>query len=172
MVVKAVGLVLRAMEFLWTLLVMALVGNMIAQAFHGGNPASVNYAMFTSAFSMVSLFLLVPMTWKPEWGLHAIVPIVLDALNAVFFFTSGIVLAARLGAHSCSNRSYLLHNGVTQNSHHREKRCREGQASTAFLWFAWACYMGSLVLSLLAARSTGANLRSRGSRRGPAMSQV
>lgn len=91
---------------------MALVGNMIAQAFHGGNPASVNYAMFTSAFSMVSLFLLFPMTWKPEWGLHAIVPIILDALNAIFFFTSGIVLAARLGAHSCSNRVRLYDAGI------------------------------------------------------------
>ncbi|KAJ9354082.1 hypothetical protein DTO282E5_3944 [Paecilomyces variotii] len=144
MVARTVGLVLRSLEFVFTLIVMALVGNMIAQAFDGGNPASVNYAMFTSAFSMVSLFLLFPMTWEPEWGLHAIIPIILDTLNAIFFLTSGIVLAARLEAHSCSNQKYLLHNDVTNNSRHREKRCREGQASTAFLWFAWACFMGSL----------------------------
>lgn len=81
---------------------------MIAQAFHGGNPASVNYAMFTSTFSIVSLFFLFPMTWNPDWGIHAIVPIVLDVLNAIFFLSSGIVLAARLEAHSCSNRVRLI----------------------------------------------------------------
>lgn len=55
------------------------------------------------------------------------------------------------------------------------KRCREAQASTAFLWFAWAGYMASVVVSVFMSRAATVNLRSRtGSRRGaaPSMAQV
>jgi hypothetical protein len=178
-------------QFLFSLIVMALIGNIIAQAF-AGNPASVNYAMFTSAFSMASLFYLIPATWDDRFSGHPIIVIVLDALNAIFFLTSGIVLAARLEAHSCSNhvgfclspsncttlltmhQHYLAHNEVTNGSlYHREKRCREAQASTAFLWFAWAAYTASLLMSIVNARSS-TNLRpsTRPAVRRPGMSQV
>ena len=81
---------------------MALIGNMINQAF-AGNPATVNYAMFTSAFSMFTLFYLVPASFNTDWSGHPIILIVLDTLNAIFFLTSGIALAARLECHDCSN---------------------------------------------------------------------
>ncbi|KAE8381453.1 marvel domain-containing protein [Aspergillus bertholletiae] len=173
MAMTAIQLGLRGWEFLWTLLVMALIGNMIAGSF-SGNPATVNYAMFCSAFSMFSLFYLVPASYNLDWAIHPIFMIVLDALNAIFFLSSGIALAARLEAHSCSNNLYTLHNEVTNGSVHREKRCREAQASTAFLWFAWAGYTASLALSCLAARRS-VNLRPRtGPARGarPSMAQV
>ncbi|KAA8641905.1 MARVEL domain-containing protein [Aspergillus tanneri] len=153
---------------------MALIGNMIAQAF-AGNPATVNYAMFVSAFSMFTLFYLVPASFNEDWAIHPIFMIILDILNAIFFFTSGIALAAKLESHSCSNENYTLHNEITNGSVHREKRCREAQASTAFLWFAWAGYMASAVLSFMMSRKTGVNLRGRtaphrGAR--PSMTQV
>lgn len=94
-------------QFLWTLLVMALVGNMIADSF-SGNPATVNYAMFVSAFSMFSLFYLVPASFNLDWAIHPIIMIVLDTLNAIFFLTAGIALAARLEAHSCSNNVRVI----------------------------------------------------------------
>lgn len=81
---------------------MGLVGNMLAEAF-AGNPATVNYAMFAAAFSMFTLFYLVPASFKPEWSGHPIIVLVLDTLNAIWFLTSGIALAARLQCHSCSN---------------------------------------------------------------------
>jgi hypothetical protein len=82
---------------------MSLVGNMIAQAF-AGNPASINYTMFVSAFSMFTLFYLFPASWNLDWAIHPIIMIVVDALNAIFFFCCAIALAARLEAHSCTNR--------------------------------------------------------------------
>ena len=82
---------------------MALVGNMIAEAF-AGNPSSVNYTMFLSAFSMFSLIYLVPASIKPEWALHPIIMIVVDVLNCIFFFCAAIALAAKLECHSCSNK--------------------------------------------------------------------
>lgn len=116
---------------------MALIGNMINQAF-SGNPATVNYAMFTSAFSMFTLFYLVPASFNTDWSGHPILLIVLDTLNAIFFLTSGIALAARLGCHDCSNdvrppqRSPVLQSYTNfaaihpqQRSHQRRRRPHE-----------------------------------------------
>ncbi|KAE8354799.1 marvel domain-containing protein [Aspergillus coremiiformis] len=173
MAMKAIQLGLRLWEFIWTLLVMALIGNMIAGAF-SGNPATVNYAMFVSAFSMFTLFYLVPASFNIDWAIHPIFMVVLDTLNAIFFLSAGVALAAKLQAHSCRNNEYTLHNEITNGSVHREKRCREAQASTAFLWFAWAGYTVSMVLSFLVSRRS-VNLRPRtGPARGarPSMAQV
>lgn len=82
---------------------MALVGNMIAEAF-AGNPGTVNYSMFTSAFSIFTLFYLVPASFNIDWALHPIIMIVIDALNCIFFFCAAIALAAKLECHSCSNQ--------------------------------------------------------------------
>ena len=81
---------------------MSLVGNMINEAF-AGNPSSVNYTMFVSAFSMLSLFYLVPASFNVDWALHPIIMIVVDVLNNIFFFCAAIALAAKLTAHSCGN---------------------------------------------------------------------
>jgi hypothetical protein len=73
-------------------------------------------------------------------------------------------------------QSYLSSNEITNGSSNMSKRCREAQASTAFLWFAWAGYMASVIVSVFMSRASTVNLRSRtGSRRGgagPSMSQV
>ena len=81
---------------------MSLIGNMIAEAF-SGNPSSVNYTMFLAAFSMLSLFYLVPASFNSDWALHPIIMIIVDGLNCVFFFCAAIALAAKLECHSCNN---------------------------------------------------------------------
>ncbi|KAF7121964.1 hypothetical protein CNMCM5793_009518 [Aspergillus hiratsukae] len=179
MALRGIQLGLRVWQFIFTLLVMALIGNIIAMAF-AGNPATVNYAMFVSAFSMVSLFYLIPASINTSWAIHPIIMVVLDVLNNIFFLTSGIALAARLECHDCSNDDYTLHNNITNGSHDREKRCREAQAAVAFLWFAWAGYMASTIVSIMQARSSTGGMRGRTGRapRGgrpaghPAMAQV
>ncbi|KAJ5103978.1 hypothetical protein N7532_004507 [Penicillium argentinense] len=169
---RGVQLGLRAWEFLWTLLIMALVGNMIAEAF-AGNPSSVNYTMFLSAFSMLSLLYLIPASYNADWALHPIIMIVVDVLNCIFFFCAAIALAAKLECHSCSNLDYVLNNEITNGSDNPTKRCREAQATVAFLWFGWAGYMASVFVSLFLARSATVNLRGRSaSRRRPPMTQV
>lgn len=89
-------------QFIFTLLVLALIGNMIDASF-SGNPATVNYSMYTSVFSMVTLIYLVPASVNIDWSGHPIIMIVLDILNAIFFLSCGIALAARLGCKSCTN---------------------------------------------------------------------
>lgn len=151
---------------------MALIGNMIAGAF-AGNPSSINYTMFVSAFSMFTLFYLFPASWNLDWAIHPIIMITVDALNCIFFFCAAIALAAKLTSHSCTNHEYTSHNEITNGSFNMTKRCREAQASTAFLWFGWAGYMASVIVSIFMARASTVSMRGRsGSRRRPNMAQV
>jgi len=70
-------------------------------------------------------------------------------------------------------QDYTRSNHITNGSHDTKGRCREAQASTAFLWFAWAAWSASLLFTFLGARSGGVDLRGGFGRRGaPAMSQV
>lgn len=67
-------------------------------------------------------------------------------------------------------QNYTLHNKITNGAHDTHKRCREAQASTAFLWFGFAAYAVSTALSAMASRGSGSI--SRGPARRPNMSQV
>lgn len=96
-----IQVVLRALQFLWTLLITALIGNVIQDAFNG-NPASINYAMFVAVFSW--LVLIYGVVAAVMEGVN--IPVLLmagDALAALFTFIAGITLAAELNVHSCSN---------------------------------------------------------------------
>jgi len=146
---------------------MALVGNMIATAF-AGNPSIVNYDMFVAVFGMLSLFYLIPATFNEGFQFHPALMVGLDVLNTLFFLIGGIATAAYLGVHSCGNASYTTTNKVTNGSPNTSKRCHEAQASTAFLWFGFAAFAASAVLSALQSRGSGG----RFTRGGPAMSQV
>jgi hypothetical protein len=95
---------LRASQFLWTLLTTALVGNVIATAF-AGNPSSINYAIFVDVFSWIVLLIGLAAAWMEQSN---IILIVLDALATIFTFVAGVVLAAKLGVHSCGNRVNII----------------------------------------------------------------
>lgn len=85
---------------------MALVGNMIAMAF-AGNPSIVNYDMFVAVFSMLSLLYLIPATIKESLQGHPLLMVILDVLNAIFYFCGAVAMAAELHVHSCSNKVSL-----------------------------------------------------------------
>ncbi|KAL2046698.1 hypothetical protein ABVK25_011612 [Lepraria finkii] len=168
---QIVQLGLRGLQFLWTLLILALVGNMIAEAV-GGNPSIVNYVMFVAVFGMLSLFYLIAATIVEAFAISAWFVVAADALNTLFFLIGGIVLAADLGVHSCGNKGYIATNGTINGSTNQSKRCHEAQAVTAFLWFGFATFLASLAFSALAAKSGGGLSRGGVRRGGPAMSQV
>ncbi|KKY21571.1 putative non-classical export protein [Phaeomoniella chlamydospora] len=170
MVSRVLNLGLRAWEWLMALLVMALIGNMIADA-NSGNPSVVNFGMFCAVFAMLTLLYLTAIAVNESFIGHGALPLALDALNSLFWFCAAVALAAELGVHSCSNKTYTKNNRITNGADNRNKRCTEAQASTAFLWFGWAAFTASAVFSSVGAR--GVNLRAPGIRRGgPAMSQV
>ncbi|TKA30667.1 hypothetical protein B0A50_02387 [Salinomyces thailandicus] len=153
------------LSFLWALLIMALTGNYIAS---GGGSAMINFDLFVSIFAMLTLFYLLPASIKDSLAFHPIIPLVLNILNTIFWFIGGVATAAYLNVHSCGDSDYYNSNDTAGGS---EKKCREAQASTAFLWFGFASFAASTVLSGLAMKG-GSSPRAGGIRRGPAMSQV
>ncbi|KAF2151424.1 hypothetical protein K461DRAFT_280214 [Myriangium duriaei CBS 260.36] len=152
---------------------MALIGNMIHDATRG-NPAIVNYDMFVAVFSMLSLLYLIPATLRDSFRVHPMLMVGLDVLNTLFFFCGAVATAAYLGAHSCGNNGYTESNFITNGANNRGKRCHEAQASTAFLFFGFAAFAVSAVLSALEGRSSGGLRGGVGGirRGGPSMSQV
>ena len=89
-------------QFFCSLIIMALVGNMIATAYRG-NSAMVNYDMFVAVFGMLSLLYLLPTSFLDSYSVPMI-NIGLDALNVLFWFVAAVATAAYLGVHSCNNR--------------------------------------------------------------------
>ncbi|KAI9813642.1 MAG: hypothetical protein M1827_003713 [Pycnora praestabilis] len=168
-----INLGLRALQFLWTLLIIALVGNMIHDAF-SGNPSIINYIMFVAVFGMLSLFYLIAGTINEAFAGHPLGKVIVDALNTIFFFCGAVALAADLDVHSCGNQGYIKSNGITNGSSNPGKRCHEAQAICAFLWFGFAAFAASLVFSGLESRGGTSSLGGRGGirRGGPSMSQV
>jgi len=165
-----INLIARGFQFLWALLVMALTGNMIHNSWSGTNsaPSIINYTMFCAVWAMLTLFYLIPASVKDSFTIHSALPFALDVLNTIFWFCAAVAFAAKLGVHSCSNDEYLRSNEVTGSAPDSMKQCREGQAVTAFLWFGFAAFAASTVV-------TGFGLGggvSRRSVRGPQMSKV
>ncbi|KAL9600480.1 MAG: hypothetical protein Q9219_003131 [cf. Caloplaca sp. 3 TL-2023] len=144
-------------QFFMTLLIMALIGNVIADAF-AGNPSIINYVIFVSVFAMLSLFYLIGASIIESLAIP-IAMVILDALNTLLFLIGGIALAAYLGVHSCGNRSYVEHNKITNGSHNPTKRCHEEQAACAFLWFGAAAWAASLIMTALSSRGGAGGLR-------------
>jgi len=122
--INIVNTAMRAIQFLWALLIMSLVGNMIATSF-AGNPSIVNYDMFVAVFSMLSLFYLIPASIKDSFMIHPLIMIVLDAINVLLYFCGAVAMAAYLHVHSCGNRvsftrQAFLHSRANNNTglHH------------------------------------------------------
>ncbi|CAO1600402.1 MAG: hypothetical protein L6R36_006807 [Xanthoria steineri] len=158
---QIVQLGLRGLQFLLTLFILALTGNVIAEAF-AGNHSIINYIMFVAVFAMLSLLYLIGAAIIESVAIP-LAMLALDALNTLLFLIGGIALAAYMGVHSCSNGGYVLTNKITNGSRNPSKRCREMQAVCAFLWFGFAAWAASLALSALASRGGGTS----GLRRGP-----
>lgn len=91
---------LRTFQFLFTLLLTALVGNALND--NSNSPASVNFAMFVAALNWVVLLYGLVAAFIESLAIPLVL-IVLDSLATLFNFIGGIVLAARLHVHSCDN---------------------------------------------------------------------
>ncbi|OCT47565.1 putative non-classical export protein [Cladophialophora carrionii] len=102
MVSRPLNLILRGAQFLFVLIIMSLIGNVIAMA-TAGNPALINYDMFVAAFAMLSLFYLILIAFNESFTGHPIFPVTIDLLNVIFLFCAAVAMAAELGVHSCSN---------------------------------------------------------------------
>jgi len=147
---------LRALQLIFLIILTGLLGNIIATSNQGAyvSTAGVNFSMFVTVLSWLVVL----------YGLAAsvieslAVPIFMlaaDGLVLLFTFIDGVVLAARLGVPNCGRVSL-------------EKKCRELQASTAFMWFLFGTFAATLALAAMNYRRGGGGSM----KAGPSMRQV
>lgn len=148
---------LRASQLLWTLLITALIGNVIALN-DNGHMAAINFTMFVAVLSWLAVL----------YGLAAsiinaiaipIAMLALDGIVTLFTFISAVVLSARLGVVNCANTSGRGGGWIAYGAADTEKRCREIQASTVFMWFLFISFVASFVLTFIDFRRGGGSVR-------------
>jgi hypothetical protein len=91
---------LYALAFLWTLLITALLGNIIYDA-SGGTPSQINYCMFVAVLSWIVL--IIGFIGSFIESIPVIALLVADVLAIFFTFVAAVLLSAKLGVHSCGN---------------------------------------------------------------------
>lgn len=160
--------VLRILQLLWTLLITALIGNAIANygSASGSAKSSINFTIFVAVLSWIAALYGLISGFVTALAIP-IALLALDGLAVLFTFISAVVLAARLGAVNCSNLSGKGSDYIAFGSSNDQKQCREIQASDVFMWFLFACYVGTLFFAFKAFRGSGGSVR-----RGPNMSQI
>ena len=151
-------IIIRAVQFLWTLLITALIGNVMASN-RNGHMKGLNFTMFVAALSWISLIYGFVAAFVESFAIP-IAMLILDGLTALFTFINAIVLAALLGGVNCSNFSHKGSGWIGFGSSNTEKRCREIQASTAFMWFLWVTVSAALALAFMSFRRISVGGRS------------
>ncbi|OAA33040.1 MARVEL-like domain protein [Moelleriella libera RCEF 2490] len=166
-----INAILRTSALLWTLLITALIGNVIANnvAASGSAMAAVNFTMFVAVLSWLAALYGLAAAFVSSLSIPVIL-LPLDVLAVLFTFIDAIVLAAKLRAPNCGsiNPSDFPSDWIAYGSYDTEKRCREIQASTAFMWFLWVTFSAALFLTFKETRGGLGSLRTGR----PNMSQV
>lgn len=158
---RIVPLGLRVLQILWTLLLTALIGNLIATDVNalGTSKAAVNFAMFVAVISwLASIYGLLWELWPDLF--RPVVALPLDSMSALFSFISAVVLSAKLGVVNCAAIDTESKGGdyIAFGSMNLEKRCREIQGGAVFLWFMFACYCVQVWLTMREARGIGSTV--------------
>lgn len=167
--------ILRGSALLWTLLVTALIGNVIALNVNaaGSATAAINYCMFVAVLSWIATLLgLATSLFSVGSSLVQMVQLALDALATLFSFVAAVVLAAKLTAVNCANLDPKDHPAdyIAWGSNDNTKRCREIQASDVFLWFLWATFIACAFFTFRDWRRSGGSA-GRSSVGAPSMAQ-
>ncbi|WYZ41555.1 hypothetical protein EsH8_V_000450 [Colletotrichum jinshuiense] len=163
---------IRGVQLLWTLLVTALIGNVIALNISsaGSAMAAVNFSMFVAVVCWLAALYGLVAAFVSALSIP-IVMLALDGAAVLFTFIDSIVLSAKLRVVNCGNLSVGNHPSdyIVWGSGDNEKRCREIQASTVFMWFLFASFCaGAFFTFMNFRRGGGGSIRS--SR--PSMAQV
>ncbi|KAK4191202.1 marvel domain-containing protein [Podospora australis] len=159
---------LRGLQLFFIVILTGLIGNVIATNISAAASATaaINFAMFvivlgwlTALYGILSgVFVRVS---------YPVALLALDVSSTLFSLICGIVLAAKLKAVNCADTKDHPSDWIAYGSADDSKRCRQIQASTAFMWFLFAGFTTSLVLSLMSFRRGGGSVRT-----GPTMSQI
>ncbi|MCJ1364902.1 hypothetical protein MMC16_004019 [Acarospora aff. strigata] len=158
-----VPLILRAIQLIFGAIVLGLSVTLIKGQVYGSAPSQTNFSAFAGGWGI--LIALVGIAATTFFGaLEGIAMLALDALALLCYLAAGIAMAVTLRAHRCtylpwtsSNR--IINGGLFQNKYssrvNLQGRCHRAQADTAFLFFAFAAFVGTAVLSAMAGRRKG-----------------
>ncbi len=166
---QIVNFILRVVQFVWVIILTGLIGNVIARNVDAATSAvaAVNFTMFVIAWTWLSTLYGLGFSLIEQITLPLLV-LFLDGSAVVLTLTDGIVLAAKLGAPNCGNIHGYGPAWIAFGSDDDERRCRELQASTFFMWMLWATTTACLAFFLVGWRRGGGSVRSSA----PHMSQV
>ncbi|CEJ80213.1 hypothetical protein VHEMI00410 [[Torrubiella] hemipterigena] len=146
--------IVRAAALFWTLLLTALVGNLIAV---GNHKAAINFTMFVAVLSWIVTLYGIASSFVSSLGRAAIL-LPLDAILVLFSVIDGIVLAALLNTVDCASiDSTKNHQSVLFDN--EMGHCRQTQASAVFVWFIFICATGGLFFSFSESRSPIGSIR-------------
>lgn len=153
---EIIQIAIRALQLLWVILLTALLGNVIATNNNGSfvSAAAVNFSMFVTVLAWIVTLYGLAVAFAESLAIPIVV-MATDAVVVLFTFIAAVVLAALLGVPNCGKED-------------NEKKCRELQASTAFMWFLFFTFAASMALALMGYRRGGGSVRSGG----PHMAQV
>lgn len=172
-----INAILRGSALLWTLLITALIGNVIDNNINAASSATkaINFTMFVAAWAWITCLFGLAAAFIAALAIPLIM-FPLDIFAVLLTFIDAIVLSAKLTAVNCSHTSNRGRSWIAYGSGDDEKRCREIQASTVFMWFLWVTFMGCLFYTFTESRGgLGGGMRNPLKRRsgaGPNMSQV
>jgi len=162
--------VLRALQLLWTLILTALIGNVIATNINaaGSATAAINFSMFVIVISWLAAIYGLATAFVDSIAIP-MACLVADGVAVLFTFIAAVVLAAKLGVVNCADTKDKGDSWIAYGSADDTKRCREIQAGTVFMWFLFISFTAGLVLTYLGFRRGGGSVSGRS---GPSMSQV
>ncbi|TVY44469.1 hypothetical protein LOCC1_G003404 [Lachnellula occidentalis] len=178
-----VTLAVRALQLVFAIIVLALSIVLIKdfgpvyEGYKEGNvPSLIDYGAFCGGASIIIAIVGVVAAFFE--ALQGITILALDALASFFLLAGGLAFAIKLKVGNCSDIVYLGDHstlfspdtnknfGVNPNKDLKkyEKaaladltyRCQLLQADTAFVWFLFACFLGTTALSF--------TMRSKGSK--------
>ncbi|KAH8130769.1 hypothetical protein ACSS6W_006357 [Trichoderma asperelloides] len=153
---KLISTVVRSIALIWTLIITALIGNVIASN-QNGHMLSINFTMFVCAWSWVALLYGMFATFIESIAVPFLI-LFLDGIATLLTFICAIVLSSELRAPNCGNipNQHLPADWIGFGDFpHNEKRCREIQASTAFMWFLWVCFTAIFIFGIIDGRTGG-----------------
>ncbi|TGO11444.1 hypothetical protein BTUL_0109g00080 [Botrytis tulipae] len=164
-----VTLALRVLQMLFAAVVLALSAILIKGYGPGHSWSLISYGSFCGGAAIIIAAIGVAACFVE--ALQGMIMLVLDGVASFFLLAGGIAYAATIKVGSCSDfDGYVnLHNNPFGFSLYKYPRgltiqkaiddatgrCRETQASTAFLWFAAACFVGTTALHFLSSKRGG-----------------
>ncbi|KAL1842017.1 hypothetical protein VTJ49DRAFT_6183 [Mycothermus thermophilus] len=167
---QKIQLALRATQLLFIIILTGLIGNVIASNINAASSATaaINFTMFVIVVSWLCTLLGLVAALIDRVSLPVLALLGADAFATLFTFIAAVVLSAKLGAVNCGNTKGRSASWIAYGSANDTKRCREVQASAAFMWFLFATFTAAMTLGFLGFRKGGGSLRSSI----PTMSQV